>query len=468
MVDSKVKNLQPPRLWVIPVGFAFLILLGTVLFKMPFSLNPGETISWVDALFTATSAVSITGLSTVTICDVFSLTGQVILLCLIQLGGLGIFICSLFMLVIIGKRLSITDEKVIQATFGRIRSVSSFDIVIYACMFTFFFEAVGVILISFGLIHDTSHIRIMSGEGIVPIIWESLFHSVSAFCNAGFSIYPEGCVHWQHNSYLLLVLSGLVIAGGIGIITMVNLRYWYFWRKDSTKRGSLTTQTKIHLIVTLILLFTGTLLFFCFEHDNTLSEINGKWLQVLNSFFHSANTRTAGLNSLNLAKADPATLFSFLPLMFIGGCAGSMTGGIKVATFFIIIVSAWTILRRKNTIQVFERNIPSRLVPIALMIGLLYIICILLGIFFLFCFETGQPASQTSLGWLAVIFEGVSGFNTVGLSTGITGILTMASKIVLILMMFIGRILTMLLAVYLLRPPQKVCIQYPEENISLG
>lgn len=468
MNTAKIKNLQPPRLWVIPVGFAGLILLGTILFKMPFSLNPGKTISWVDALFTATSAVSITGLSTVTICDVFSLTGEVILLSLIQLGGLGIFICSLFMLLIIGKRFSISNEQVVQATFGKIRSVSSLDIVIYACMFTFFFETVGVILISFGLIHDTTHIRMMSGEGIAPIIWSAVFHSVSAYCNAGFSIYPQGCVIWQHSPYLLLVLSGLVIAGGIGFVTIINVRYWYFWRKDSTKRGMLTMQTKIHLVLTLILLLIGTLIFYCFEQDNTLKDMDDKWVQWVNSFFHSANTRTAGLNSVNLAEADPVTLLVFLPLMFIGGCAGSMTGGIKIATFFLIIIAAWTVLRRKNAIQVFDRNVPSRFVAVALMIGLLYIICISVGIFLLFCFEENHPASQTTLGWLAIIFEGVSGFNTVGLSTGITAMLTSGGKMVIILMMFMGRILTMLLAVYLLRPPQKTCIQYPEESVSLG
>lgn len=475
MFGIKFKNTQIPQLWVIPISFAFLIIVGTILFKMPFSLNAGKSITWVDSLFVATSAVSITGLSTIPVGEVFDFQGQLILLCLVQLGGIGIFTSSLIMVVVAGQRLSLADEQVIQATIGKLRTVRPVDIFIYACFFVFFFEALGSILYLLGVVNHPGYGGISVGvdqelfsKAFPMIIWDAVFHSVNAFCNSGFSLYPEGLIRMRNSPYFLLVIGMLVLVGSLGLMTLINLRFFYFWRRNPMRRGGLLLQTKITLIVTACMIVVGMVLFLCFERNNTLQQYDSAWLRIVHSFFQSVNARSGGLNSVDLSQADPATLMGYIFLMFVGGGSGSMAGGIKVTTFFVILITAWAVLRRREYIQLFERRIPAHLVHVALMIGILYIVAMVIGTFCLVVIEDGHEAAQLTHGWLGIAFEAMSAFGTVGLTTGVTPILTSGGKLVIITMMYVGRILTLTLAVYLLRPWEKSYVKYPEEQLALG
>ena len=476
MFGSKFKNTRIPQLWVIPLSFAVLIGIGTVFFKLPFSLNPGETLSWTDSFFTATSAVCITGLSTIPVGDVFTFPAQMMLLFLVQMGGIGIFTSSLIMVVVVGQRLSLADEQVIQATIGKMKMVRPADVFIYACFFIFFFETLGAILYLLGLINlpgyesiaNVPQSELSATENVLFMVWDSVFHSVNAFCNSGFSLYPEGMLRMKNNPYFLLLLGVLVLIGSLGLMTMINLRYFYFWRRNPMLRGGLLLQTKVTILMTVVTVLVGMIAFYSFELDGTLQSYDLTSQKIVTSFFHSVNARSGGLNSVDLKDADPLTLCVLMGLMFIGGGSGSMAGGIKVTTFFVVLIAAWFVLRRREDIQVFSRRIPSQLVHVALMIGFLYTLGMALGTFCVIGFESGKDACSMTQGWLGIVFDCVSAFGTVGLSTGVTPALSSPSKLVLSIMMYVGRILTLTLAVYLLRPQEKSYVKYPEEQISLG
>ena len=470
MFDSKFKNTRIPQFYFLPLSFLVLIVFGTIFLKTPIALNHGATISWLDSLFVSTSAVSLVGLSTVSIGEVFDFPGQMMLLFLVQMGGIGILFATLFAALLIGQKFSLTDEQVIEAAIGKIKFVQPLDVFIYACFFVFFFELLGVILYLLGCINQINYIGLpdSDGKGWALMVWDAVFHTVNSFCNAGFSLYPEGFIRCEDSPYFLMLNSFLVIMGGLGLLTFINLRYWYFWKRNSMLRGELLLQTKVTLWMSLILLVLGTLLFLIFEYNRTLADIHGFWGKCAASFCQSANTRTAGFNVVDYEEVHPAVLVGFLFFMFIGGGTGSMAGGIKVTTFFVIVMTVWFVFRRREEIQLFQRKLSSNLIRVALMLCFICMFFVAAGVFSLIIFENGGFAAQQGQGWLGIIFEGVSAFGTTGLSTGITPLLKSESKLILIFLMYAGRVMTFTLVVYLMRPQQKSSVRYPEGYLSLG
>lgn len=446
---------------LVPLGFGVLILLGTVLLMLPWAHASGRSINWIDALFLSTSAVCVTGLTTVNVAETFSLFGQVVLLLLIQVGGLGIFTASISLVLLSGNRLSLSDEQTIHATVGKLKQTRPLGVFIYACCFVLVLEMAGTMAL-FALMSDAK-----PNANLWQTAWEALFHSVSAFCNAGISIYPDNLTRWSNNSSILAVVSLLVIFGGIGLMTLINLRYYYFWRRDARQRGQLTLQTKLSLLTAFILLLIGTLATWAFESNHTLKD-GDPGQQLSRSFFHSAMSRTAGFNVVDTAEMNPPTLLVTLGLMFIGGAPGSMAGGIKTLTVAILLMTAWSALRRREEVQFWRRRLPAKMSFIATMVAMLGVACIVLGVALLMVFEDGHPASQTSQHWLALVFEAVSAFGTVGLSTGVTPLLSFAGKLIIIALMFIGRIAPQVLAVYLARPANSLLVRYPKEELALG
>jgi trk system potassium uptake protein TrkH len=446
---------------VVPLGFLVLILAGMCLLMLPWAHQPGRTLSWIDALFLSTSATCVTGLTTVNVAEVFNGFGQAVLLCLIQAGGLGIFTASLSLVLLSGNRLSLVDEHTIHATVGKLRQARPLDVFIYACVFVLVLELAGAVALFLLMVRATPDANTMD------CLWEAAFHSVSAFCNAGISIYPDGLAHWKDRPAMLVVVMLLVIMGGIGLMTLINLRYFYFWRRDPRQRGRLTLQTRLSLLSAGILLLVGGLATWGFEAHHTLSNATlGE--QVTWSFFHSAMTRTSGYNVVDIGQMNPPTLLVTLGLMFIGGAPGSMAGGIKTLTVVVLLLTAWAALRRRDEVQVWNRRLPTKVPFVATMVALLGVACVVIGVGLLMIFENGQPASQTPQSWLGVVFEAVSAFGTVGLSTGITPLLTAAGKIVIICLMFTGRIAPLVLAVYLARPANPLLVRHAPEELSLG
>jgi trk/ktr system potassium uptake protein len=446
---------------IVPLGFLALIAAGFVLLLLPWAHRPGHTIGFLDALFLSTSATCVTGLTPVNVAETFNAFGQAVLLLLIQCGGLGIFTASISLVLLSGSRLSLADEQTIHSAFGKLRDTRPLDVFIYACLFVLLFELAGTVAL-FLLITEN-----LPQPSPWQTLWESLFHSVSAFCNAGISIYPEGLVRWRHAPAILAVMDILVIAGGIGLMTLINLRFLYFWRRDPRRRGYLTLQTRLTIITTALLLVAGALVTLAFEGDHTLKDARG-WERVAWPLFHSTMSRTAGFNVVDVGSMNPPTLLATLLLMFIGGSPSSMAGGIKTVTFALLLLTAWSALRRTEEIQIFGRRIPRRLSGVATMLALLAGGVIVGGVGLLMITEQGHPASQTPQHWLGLVFEAFSAFGTVGLSTGVTPLLTALGKLVIITLMFIGRVGPLVLAVYLARPKNPLHVRYPAEELALG
>ncbi len=446
---------------LVPLSFLALITVGTVLLMMPWAQRSGQSLGWLDALFLSTSATCVTGLTTVNVGGTFNGFGQAVLLALIQLGGLGIFTASISLVLLSGQKLSLADEQTIRATVGSLRQVRPFDVFIYACVFVLLFELAGAVAL-FAQMTKNDY-----GDPVWQTLWEAVFHSVSAFCNAGISIYPEGLVRWRRQPGLLAIIELLVIAGGIGLMTLINLRYFYFWRRDRHRRGHLTLQTKLSLSMAALLLVLGTLMTLAFEHDHTLAHAGaGETLSW--AFLHSTVSRTAGFNVVDIGGMNPPTLLGTTLLMFVGGSTGSMAGGIKTITFAVLVLTAWAALRRKENIQVFGRRISPALSNVAVMLALLAGAVLLLGVGLLMFTEQHGPASRTPLHWLGLIFEAVSAFCTVGLSTGVTPLLTTLGKLVIIALMFTGRVAPLVLAIYLARPSYPWHVRLPGEDVGLG
>ena len=452
---------RDPDLRPLPLGFLCLIVVGAALLLLPWSLRPGQTLAFVDALFLATSAVCVTGLSPVNVAEVLALPGQVVLIVLVQLGGIGIVTASLALVMLSGERLSLADESAVAATIGRLQRASPAELFRYSCLLVMLCESAGACAIYWRL------------EALEPAsdplrhLWLAGFHAVSAFCNAGFSVFPEGLAHWRTDAWSLRIVDLLVIAGGIGLLSLINLRYYAFWRRDPRRRGRLALQTKLAASVTLLLLAAGTVVTLLFEWNHTLAdETTGHRLSW--AFTHSVMTRTAGFNVVDIGAMQPATLLFTMALMFVGGSPGSVAGGIKTVTLAILFCTARAALQRREYAEVFGRRIAPRLSAIALMVTLLSLAALLLGLGSLMLTELGEPAAAGPAGWLALAFETVSAFGTVGLSAGATPLLTASGKAVIMVLMFAGRVGPLVLAVYLARPVHPWHVRPPEEDVALG
>ncbi|MDD3179286.1 MAG: potassium transporter TrkG [Opitutaceae bacterium] len=450
-----------PDLRPVPLGFLAIIAVGTALLLLPFSHLPGRPLHWINAFFLATSATCVNGLSPINVAETLSGFGQGVLLALVQAGGLGIITASLALVMLSGERLSLAHEGAVTATIGRLQRARPAELFRFSCLVIALMEAAGATSLYWRL--QTQN----PAADPLGLIWQAVFYSVNAFCNAGFSIFPEGLARWRGDAALLGIVDLLVIAGGIGLLSLVNLRYYYFWRRDPRRRGRITLQTRLTVVVSALLIAAGTVATLLFEWGHTLA--GQPWAQKLSwAAFHSVMTRTGGFNVVDVGQMHPATLLSSLVLMFIGGSPGSMAGGIKTVTVAILFCTARAALLRQETVQVFGRRIAPRMSGIALMIALLGLTVAATGIGALMLTELGQPSSAARGNWLGLAFEAVSAFGTVGLSTGVTGLLTISGKLVVIALIFTGRVGPLMLAVYLARPVKPWHVRYPEEDVALG
>ncbi|MBK8478839.1 MAG: potassium transporter TrkH [Opitutaceae bacterium] len=445
----------------IPLGFAALILLGALLLWLPWLHRTGATLSLLDALFLSTSATCVTGLTTVNVAETFNSAGQFVLLFLIQLGGVGIMTAGTLFLIISGRRLSLADEHIIRNTVGGLRTVTPLAIFLHALGFVLFIELVGALALYFlptaGPMTDRT----------IADAWQAVFHSVSAFCNAGISTFPEGLVRWENDPWRLTVIALLVIAGGIGLLALVNLRFYYFWRRDRRARGYLTIQTRLSLLLAALLILAGGLFTLAGEWRGTLAGHPAAH-RVGEALFHSVMARTAGFNTVDVGAMNPATLLGTMALMFVGGAPGSMAGGIKTVTFALLVLASWTALRRRSAIVLWGRSIPEKQASTAILFTLLAGGFLLVATTLLLVTEQGAASGVTSQRWLGLMFEAVSAFGTVGLSTGVTPLLTAAGKLIVIVLMFAGRVGPLILALYLARPPAFSGVRYPPETLTLG
>lgn len=426
-------------------SFLVLILIGTCLLWLPAS-GASRGLTFVEAFFTATSAVCVTGLAVVDTGTDLSLFGQTVLLLLIQLGGLGIMMLSSGAMILLGRKLGLQEKKLLKASVPGLHFSGARSLLIGTLLFTFTIEAVGALLLFFCWLPDL---------GWAKAAGAAVFHSVSAFCNAGFSLWSDSLTGYATHPVVNLVIMALIIFGGLGFLLCTDLTE--SWR---TKRRA-TLHTRLAWRVTILLLVGGWILFFLFEAGNAetlgLMSVPDK---LLVSLFQSVTTRTAGFNTVDLGLCKAETLQMMMFLMLIGGCPGSTAGGIKTTTLAVLIVAIANNLKGYNRVVVMERTIPYQRVIQALAILGITGAATWFGAILLSAFE--PTTFQGNL------FESVSALATVGLSTGLTASFSDASKLILCLYMFAGRVGPLTLAVYLTKPHKEQVIHYAHEDINIG
>ena len=437
------------------ISFGGLIIVGSLLLMLPVMHAEPKGISFINALFTATSAVCVTGLIVVDTGTYFSAAGQLVIVCLIQLGGLGIMTFSIFFLRLAGLGATLRDELAVRASLSVQPDRDVFSMVRSVVLYTLAIELAGAVLLFVFFIRDYPVAR---AAGL------AMFHAVSAFCNAGFSLWTDNLVPYQTHYGVNLVVMALIITGGLGFVVLHELAGgWY------KTRFRLSLHTKLVLTTTAGLIIFGFAVFLALEWNNVLKD-ESLGVKVITALFQSVTTRTAGFNTINFDHLTSTTLLAVMFLMYVGGSPGSTAGGIKTVNIAVMIGTAWSRFRSFKRVHFFRRSIPEEIVARGLTIILVSISVVIGALALLLISETGHLDHQvTRDAFLKLLFEAMSAFGTVGLSMGVTPGLTSWGKLIIIMTMFLGRLgpLTVALAMMRRTEVQKT-YHYGEEDIIVG
>ncbi len=434
---------------IIALGYFGIVVIGTLLLMLPIATNSGNCAPFGTALFTSISASCVTGLIVQNTVTYWSVFGQVVILGLIQLGGLGYMtIATVFYRLIIRRRG--IREKVLMAESINTTRMNNFSNLIKKIFWgTVIIEVLGAALLS---------IRFIPLFGLLKGIYYSIFHSVSAFCNAGFDLLGSptpfnSLVGYNNDPLIILVISALVIVGGLGFLV---------WDDITAKRfrlKKLNLHSKIVLSVTSFLLLISTLLFLLFEHDKLFGEMSAG-SKLLNSFFSAVTPRTAGFNSVDIASLSEASKLLTVVLMFIGGSSGSTAGGIKTTSFFVILTFAISSIRGKEGMCAFNKRIKNEFLNKALLITFINLSLALVGTFVICATESVSLSNA--------LIETFSAISTVGLTAGVTTTLGTASQITLMILMYCGRVGSVSFAAALFEKKHSAPVTYPAESITIG
>ncbi len=463
--NARLASLRMNPATLLLAGYAFGIMLGTIFLLLPKAGALTEhPISFLDALFTATSATCVTGLAVRDTGHDFSTTGQMMILFLIQLGGLGLITFTMFFTLLQQRFLGVR-----QTVF--LRDVFNFSIVGELGRFLAYVFAITFCVEIFGAVLLYQFWELPNLDFVGRIKW-SVFHSISAFCNAGFSLLPTGFVNFAGHHLLLWIIIVLIVLGGLGFPVIINLlkfklstlplfrrSRWIKSRRDTKNSSRVSTHTKIVLVATIVLILGGTFIFFGLEYNNTLKD---KPLpqKITSAFFQSVTTRTAGFNTVNIGELKPPTLIGMIGLMFIGASPLSTGGGIKTVTFIVMLATVFSMMRHRPRIEMNKRSLPTLVVHTVVSIVVLYLIC---AFFFSFLLTISDP----QVPYLNALVETVSALSTVGLSTGITASLSVFGKLMLCIMMLIGRVGPLMILLSIIRRSDQATYQYPEETVIL-
>jgi trk system potassium uptake protein TrkH len=440
------------------LSFAGLILVGTVLLMLPYAAN-GPRLAPVDALFTATSATCVTGLVVVDTGSRLSLFGQWVVLVLIQFGGLGIMTFSTVLIMLMTGRFSFIQRSVIQDTFTHSPDTRLPSLVLHVVMFTLVLEAAGAALLFLrfsGMYHP--------GRAL----YLAVFHAISAYCNAGFCLYPQSLMDFSSDPLVSLTVALLIICGGIGFLVMLELKKVLSRSHKARRARRISVHSKLVLTLTALLLLVGTMGFLILEWNQSMARLSLP-AKVLSAFFQSVTARTAGFNTLNFGKMANVTLLFTILLMFIGAASGSTGGGIKVNTLGVLFALSRSRLRGEEVTSIFRRTLTAETVGRAISVFVVAVIVIYAATMALTVSELGTTIHEESRGlFIELLFEVVSAFGTVGLSVGITSKLSTLGRLILVVVMFIGRLGPLSIAVALSAREPRSTIQYAEENVMIG
>lgn len=448
-IEKKISDFKKNPYMVFFFGFAIIIFIGASLLNLPFASQDGQSVGFINALFTATSATCVTGLIVVNTAAHWTVFGKVVIIILIQIGGLGVMTMTAMIAFFIGKKISlktrllIMEERNVDELQGVVRLTKNI------LLYTFGVELAGALLFSLVFIKDYG-----LGKGIAY----SIFHAISSFCNAGFDLIGNSMINYVDNPIITLAVCGLIVIGGIG--------YYVFWDIYVSKKfRMLTLHSKLVLVITAILLVFGTVAMYALEHDNPGTMGNLDMSGKINaSIFQAVNPRTAGYNSVPLENLRMASVAITVVLMFIGGSSASTAGGIKTTTIGVLIISFYNLVKGKRDFEVFERRITPDTTIRAAAILLISLMLVLVVSIVLSITE-----EATGYDYLDILYETVSAFATVGLTRGLTPYLSDAGKVILSVVMFIGRVGPMTVAYAFLKQNKNIGnYTYPEGKIIIG
>lgn len=445
-----IQKIQFKPTQTVIISFIGLILIGSLLLSLPISSMQGKSIKFVDALFMATSATCVTGLSTLSLVDNFSSFGQIVILILIQIGGLGFMTLSSTMTILLGKSFAKKDQLVMQNILDISSLEELYSMITDIVRFTFLIELVGGILLTFAFY--------LENYDFGQSLYYGFFHSISAFCNAGFALFNTSLENFKHNGLINSVVCVLIILGGIGFIVIKEIKLMIYRKR---KVRDMSTHTKIVLFTNLILIIVGAIYVFFSEFLNGLEGMSfGNKFMV--SIFQSITTRTAGFNTIPLSNLNPHTIYLMTLLMFIGASPGSTGGGIKTSTLAILVQSLKATLKGKSKVEFFERTISNNLVVRATAIIIISLMIVSSYILLMVRLESNHS-------FLSIFFEVTSAFATVGLSLGITPYLSVAGKVAIASLMFIGRVGPLTIALAIGKSEKSSGkISYPEGKVMIG
>ncbi len=456
-----LKNMSPPK--IIAMGFLLIIIAGTLLLTLPISSADGKGTAFIDALFVATSATCITGLTPVVTAEHWSLFGKIVIMGLFQIGGLGFMTFVTLTFLVLGKRITLRNRLVIKESYNLSDGVGMAGFMVSMIKFTFIAEAIGALLLS------TQFIRIY---GFDTGLFYSIFHSISAFCNAGFDLLGESSlVEFSGNYVINITIMLLIITGGIGFPVVLDI--YLMLRNRFIKKFSLRIcfknlrlHSKVAISFTLFLIFAGALAFFLGEHNNPQTMGNMTMPhKILACFFQSVTLRTAGYFSIPQEGMKYGSKLVALILMFIGGSPASTAGGAKTVTVAVVLVSVITMLKGEDEVVVFKRNISFRTIRKSLSVIIMMLFLELTAVMLLSAVEGNAHVVYEGID---LFYEVFSAMSTVGVTTGLTPHLSTWGKIIIILCMYIGRIGPITMAMIFTVNGKKREIQYPDGNILVG
>lgn len=442
-INFKLKGVQ-----ILALGFIFVILVGALILTLPISTTSGERTNFLDALFTATSAVCVTGLIVVDTGTYWNMFGQTVIMILIEIGGLGFMSFTTLIAIILGKKITLRERLILQDAMNTFNIQGLVKMVKYVLVFTVTVQFFGTLLFSTQFIPE---------YGLGRGLFYSIFHSISAFCNAGFDIFGNfsSLTYYNSNAVVILVASALIIIGGLGFTVLSEL-----YSKKSLKKVSI--HSKMVILMTTVLVLGGTLLMFLFENNNVNTIANMSFFdKIMNSFFASVTPRTAGFNSISTNGMTTAGQFLTIILMFIGGSPGSTAGGIKTTTIGILIVTIICVIQGKEDAEVFKKRFSKGLVYKAFTL-------IFIGVSLVIVVTMLLSYTEKEVSFIALFYETVSAFGTAGLTLGLTSKLSSVGKVLIMIMMYLGRVGPLTVVLSITRKKINLGIKYPEGKILIG
>lgn len=445
------RHFSPARIFVL--SFAGVIITGAILLWFPFSATKGN-LRFVDALFTSTSGVCVTGLVVVDVGKDLSTLGQVITIFLFQIGGLGIITFSTVFFVLMGRGISFKGRDIVQSTFLHTPRRDFIVIAKAVLVFTFIIESLGTLLL---------FIRFSNDFPIGTALYHAVYNAISAFNNCGYSLFSDNLMGYQGDPIVNLTIMGLIVLGGIGFIVQYEVL--------SKLRGiqkKLSVHSKIVIITTSVLILSGAILFYVFERNHIIKDVPVQ-NKILASVFQSVTPRTAGFNTVDIGLLTNATILLMIVLMFIGASPGSTGGGVKTTSAALLVMMIWNRLKGNEEVNIFNRTVPREIMSrtISIIFASAFSVAIITSVLLIFG-EGKLPQTESRHFFVEYLFDTVSAFGTVGLSMGITPKLNDLQKYALILMMFVGRVGPLTLAFSLSRSTGGKGLTYAEEGVMVG